>query len=264
MNSFLLKHLNPCCSWVLLLIALSLFTGCSTAPVRQGELMEPVYSTDLLVKEDIETLEIYDPWEGLNRNIYNFNSYFDKYIFLPVVSGYTYIMPDFVEDRVTNFFLNLGEITNFINTALQLKGKETVTTAGRFALNSTVGILGLFDPATSMKMYRADEDFGQTLGHYGLGSGPYVVLPIFGPSSVRDTTGLVVDSVTYTLITDEIIDELDLSDDDEDILKYSLTAMKAIDKRHRTKFRYHGTGSPFEYELIRLLYNTKRELDIEK
>jgi phospholipid-binding lipoprotein MlaA len=249
---------------VLLLIILSLFAGCSTAPVRHGELVEPVYPADRMVREDVKTLDIYDPWEGLNRSMYNFNYSFDNYLFLPVVNGYEYITPDFIEDGITNFFKNLGEIRNFINSALQLKGKATATTAGRFVVNSTIGILGIFDPATSFKMYRVNEDFGQTLGHYGLGPGPYMVLPIFGPSSLRDTTGLVVDTVAYVLITNEIIDQLDMRDSKEDLLKYSLTALNAVDTRHRTKFRYFGTGSPFEYELVRLLYSTKRELDIAK
>ena len=264
MNTFLLKRLKPCFSWMILLFTLAIVAGCSTAPVRHGELIEPVYPADRLIKADIKTLDVYDPWEGFNRRMYNFNYYFDKYLFLPVVSGYAYIMPDFMEKGVSNFFQNLGEIKNFMNSALQLKGKSTATTAGRFVVNSTVGILGLFDPATSMKMYRVDEDFGQTLGYYGLGPGPYMVLPIFGPSSLRDTTGLVVDTAVYTFVTNEIIEELDMSDNDEDLLKYSLTLLRAVDARHRTKFRYHGTGSPFEYDLLRLLYNTKREIEIEK
>jgi phospholipid-binding lipoprotein MlaA len=131
-------------------------------------------------------------------------------------------------------------------------------------VNTTIGILGIFDPATSMNMFRVNEDFGQTLGYYGLGPGPYMVLPIFGPSSLRDTTGLVVDTVAYILITNEIINELDMRDSREDLLRYSLTALNAVNTRHRTEFRYFGTGSPFEYDLVRLLYSSKRELDIAK
>ena len=264
MSAFFVKPVNPCFLWVILLFILSLSAGCSTAPVRHGELIEPVYPADRMVMEDVTTLDVYDPWEGLNRSMYNFNYYFDRYLFLPVVNGYEFITPDFVEDGITNFFKNLGEIRNFMNAALQLKGTATATTAGRFVVNSTIGILGLFDPATSMKMYRVNEDFGQTLGYYGLGPGPYMVLPIFGPSSLRDTTGLVVDTVIYSFITNEVIEELDMSSSDEDLLTYSLTGLNAVDTRHRTKFRYYRAGSPFEYELVRLLYGTKRELDIEK
>ena len=151
-----------------------------------------------------------------------------------------------------------------MNSALQMKGQAAVTTVGRFLVNSTIGILGIFDPATEMKMYRVNEDFGQTLGYYGLGPGPYIVLPVFGPSSLRDTAGLITDSVVYSFVTSEIIEELKMSDSEEDALNYGLTAMRAFDTRHRTKFRYYATGSPFEYELVRLLYITKRELDIEK
>ncbi len=264
MNAYLLNRMKSIFLWVMLLFFITVFGGCSTAPVRHGELIEPVYPADRLIKEDVETLEVYDPWEGFNRSMYKFNYYFDKHLFLPVVNGYAYIMPDFVEDRVTNFFSNLGDIINFINSALQLKGKAVVTTTGRFIVNSTIGILGLFDPATSMKIHRVNEDFGQTLGHYGLGPGPYMVLPVFGPSSLRDTAGFVVDTVAYSLITTEIIDQLDMTDSDKDVLNNSLIVLRAVDVRHRTKFRYYATGSPFEYELVRLLYNTKRELDIEK
>ncbi len=251
-------------SWMLFLTLLFLFAGCSSAPVRHGQLIEPVYPADRLIKEDVETLDVYDPWEGMNRRMYIFNYYFDRYVFLPVVDGYAYITPDVIEDGATNFFLNLGEINNFLNSALQMKIHAAATTMGRFLLNSTIGMLGIFDPATAMKMYRVDEDFGQTLGYYGLGPGPYMVLPIFGPSSLRDTTGLIGDSVVYSFTTNEIIEELNMSDSEEDELKYALTAMRAVDTRHRTKFRYYATGSPFEYELVRLLYMTKRELDIEK
>jgi phospholipid-binding lipoprotein MlaA len=264
MNDSLQKYLKSFCSWVLLLTILSLFAGCSTAPVRHGELIEPVYPADRLIKDDVETLDVYDPWEGMNRSIYSFNYYFDRYVFLPVVDGYAFITPDIVEDGITNFLFNLAEINNLLNSVLQLKGKATTTTAGRFLINSTIGILGIFDPATSMKMYRVNEDFGQTLGYYGLGPGPYLVLPVLGPSSLRDTTGLVVDSVVYSLFTGEIVDELKMSSSEEDRLNYILAAMRAIDTRYRTEFRYYATGSPFEYELVRLLYNTKRELDIEK
>lgn len=242
-----------------------LLASCSTKLVSPGDATEPIYKTERVIKQDTKSaVDVYDPWESFNRNVYAFNYHFDTFIFLPVVRGYRYIMPNPAEEMVTNFFLNLGEIKNFINSALQLKGKETATTAGRFFVNSTIGVLGLFDPATLMQLPRADEDFGQTLGYYGIGSGPYIVLPILGPSSLRDTTGIVVDALVYSDILNQVIEELELSSEDEDRLRYSLTALEGIDTRHRTAFRYYDTGSPFEYELIRLLYKTKRELDIEK
>jgi phospholipid-binding lipoprotein MlaA len=115
-----------------------------------------------------------------------------------------------------------------------------------------------------MGIHRQDEDFGQTLGSYGVGQGPYLVLPLFGPSTLRDTTGLVADSIVYSWMIDEIIEELNMDENDEDNLKAGLTLFKAVDTRHRVKFRYYETGSPFEYEWVRQLYLEKRKMDIIK
>ena len=162
--------------------------------------------------------EVADPWEGFNRSMYRFNFYFDKYLFLPVVNGYEFITPTFVQERISSFFNNIGEVRNLTNSLFQLKGTESVTTLGRFVTNSTIGLGGLFDPATSFGLERHNEDFGKTLGYWGAGSGPYLVLPIFGPSSLRDTGGLVVDSA----IT----------------LRYLLRDRSVW--KHRQQFRHHG------------------------
>ena len=151
-----------------------------------------------------------------------------------------------------------------MNSILQFKGESTATTLGRIVVNTTVGIGGLFDPATEVGMYRVNEDFGQTLGFYGAGPGPYLVLPVMGPSSLRDTAGIAVDWVVYSWMIDELVEELKMSDSDEDLLKNSLAVLRAVDARHRTQFRYYETGSPFEYELIRMLYKAKREIEIAK
>jgi phospholipid-binding lipoprotein MlaA len=197
--------------------------------------------------------------EGFNRGVYRFNYYFDKYLFLPVVKGYAFITPDFLEDRITNFFKNLREITNLTNSILQFKGTSMAKTTGRIVINTTIGIGGLFDPATHFGIHRVNEDFGQTLGFYGVGHGPYLVLPVLGPSNLRDTTGLVVDSVVYSVMINELIDQADMQTGEEDKLKWGLTVLSAIDTRHRTPFRYYGTGSPFEYDLVRMLYTKQRE-----
>lgn len=248
----------------LLLIA-NFISGCSTTNAKPETLIEPIYTAEHVIKDDTQSAtDIYDPWESFNRKMYVFNYHFDNTIFLPAVDGYEYIMPDFAEDMVSNFFLNLGDITNILNSALQLKGKEFVTSTGRFLVNSTLGLFGFFDPATAMEMNRANEDFGQTLGHYGVDAGPYLVLPILGPSSLRDTTGLVFDGIVDAKIISEGLDELHLSGDDETLITSALTVIQALDTRHRTAFRYYDSGSPFEYELVRLLYKTKRDLDVAK
>ena len=244
----------------MLLSLIVLLASCSTIPKTGPQTEPPMRQYEDMVSEEKRYLiQVSDPLEGFNRGAYRFNYYFDKYFFLPVVSGYEFILPDFVEDRVSNFFLNLGEITNLLNSVLQFKGKSTAKTTGRFVINTTIGIGGLFDPATSFGIHRVNEDFGQTLGFYRVGHGPYIVLPIFGPSNLRDTAGLVVDTIAYSNAINVITKELNMDSDDEDLLKASLTVVGAIDKRHRMPFRYYATGSPFEYELVRMLYTKQRE-----
>ena len=134
-----------------------------------------------------------DPLEPMNRAIFGFNEVVDDNILEPVAKGYRYVTPDPVERSVSNFFNNLGEINTIINSALQMKMDKTISSSSRLAINSTVGVLGLFDVATSLGIQREREDFGQTLGFYGVSSGPYLVLPFFGPSSFRDAPGFYAD-----------------------------------------------------------------------
>lgn len=244
-------------------VLLIFLTGCGAKQAAQHMEQEgmdlPKWPVSEYVKEDIEyVIDQYDPWEGFNRQMYVFNYYFDKYVFLPVVSTYTFITPNYVEDRISSFFNNLGELKNFTNNLLQLKIKGTFTTLNRFIINSTIGLAGLYDPATSLGLQEHSEDFGQTLGHYAVGPGPYLVLPVFGPSTLRDTTGLVVDSAIKTTVYDEALENAS----DDDAIKAALTILEGIDTRHRTAFRYYQSGSPFEYDLVRLLYLEKRKIEI--
>lgn len=141
----------------------------------------------------------HDPWEGFNRTMYNFNDKLDRAILKPVATGYRKITPDPAEKGISNFFSNLDDIIVIANDILQLKPLQALSDTGRFLINSTLGIGGLFDVATSMGLQKHDEDFGQTLGRWGLGQGPYLVLPFFGSSSVRDGAGLAVDQYTHPL-----------------------------------------------------------------
>lgn len=135
----------------------------------------------------------HDPWESYNRAMFSFNTKVDNAVLKPVAQGYQYITPDPVEQGVDNFFSNLGEITDIVNGLLQFKLKDTAVSTSRFILNSTLGIYGLFDVASSFGLEDKNEDFGQTLATWGVSSGPYVVLPFLGPSTVRDTTGTIAD-----------------------------------------------------------------------
>ena len=132
-----------------------------------------------------------DPLEGYNRAMFGFNEGVDKAIIKPVPTGYKTVMPEFARTGVTNFFANLGDLWIGINNILQGKVGAGARDFGRFAMNTTVGILGLFDVASNAGLEKHNEDFGQTLGRWGVGSGVYVVLPILGPSSVRDGLSLL-------------------------------------------------------------------------
>ncbi len=238
--------------------AVLLVCGCSTLPLTGPDTVPPLRTYEKVVTDEgPHLLEVYDPMEGFNRGTYRFNYYFDEYLFRPVVRAYEVVVPDYAKDRVSNALDNIGEFGNLTNNVLQLRLKSVGITLGRFVINSTVGVGGLWDPATSWGLKRQTQDFGLTLGHYGAGNGAYVVLPILGPSNVRDTSGLAADWAAFSLagpiawVNDTTVSTV-----------YS--GVYAVDKRHRIPFRYRQTGSPFEYEILRMLYTIKREVDVEQ
>ncbi len=149
-------------------------------------------SSVLAVAED----QVRDPWEGLNRGIFKFNDAADRYVVKPVAEGYVNVVPGFVRRGVGNFFDNLGTPAVALNQLLQGKGKLALSDTGRFLINSTIGLGGLFDVATGSGLPAHQEDFGQTFAVWGIGSGNYLVLPFLGSSSVRDGTGQVFNAFT--------------------------------------------------------------------
>lgn len=142
-----------------------------------------------------------DPLEGLNRGVYKFNDVADKAVIKPVAGAYKAIAPTVVRTGVNNFFSNIGTFISTINNLLQFKFSNAMSEAGRFVINTTVGIGGLIDVASMDQIPRHKEDFGQTLGYWGAGNGAYLVLPIFGPSTLRDASGLLVDTIAFDPIT---------------------------------------------------------------
>lgn len=134
-----------------------------------------------------------DPIEGFNRAVFAFNEGLDKAIVRPVAVGYDKVMPSPVRTGVSNFFGNIADLVIALNNLLQGKVPAAASDAGRFMVNTTVGILGVFDVASNIGLEKHDEDFGQTFGRWGAGPGAYVVVPFFGPRDVRDTAGLVLD-----------------------------------------------------------------------
>ena len=247
-----------------LLISLVLMAGCATAPVQKEPIIPAKRSAEgYAIPEKHQAFYVYDPWEPMNRRIYNFNAVFDEYVFLPVVGAYEFVLPDFAQTGVTNFFNNLGEIDNLLNSLLQFKMVKFFNTIGRIGLNSTIGLGGLCDVATHAGVKRENEDFGQTLGFYGIGPGPYLILPVAGPYNLRDATGWVVDLVAYNLVMNQLYAELAIKNKTKDRVNWGLLALFAIDKRHKYSFRYFMTGSPFEYIMIRKMYQVYREFLIE-
>lgn len=142
-----------------------------------------------------------DPLEGVNRGIYKFNDVADRAVIKPVATAYKTVTPSPIRKGISNFFSNLGSITTVLNDLLQFKFEHAFVDAGRFVINSTFGLAGFIDVASMDGIEKRNEDFGQTLGHWGVGNGAYLVLPFIGPSTVRDTTGFVFDTVTTDPIT---------------------------------------------------------------
>lgn len=135
-----------------------------------------------------------DPWESFNRQVFAFNEGVDRFIVRPVAKGYRWLVPDPVERRVSSFVSNIGEVNNVFNAILQGSPEGVVNGTGRFLINSTVGLAGLFDVASTMGLQHTPTDFGQTLYEWGVDSGPFVVLPVLGPRTLRGGAGAAVDS----------------------------------------------------------------------
>jgi phospholipid-binding lipoprotein MlaA len=218
--------------WINLVLAGATLAGCASLPEGQRDPR--------------------DRFERVNRSVYEFNDVLDRYIGTPVAKAYVKITPDPVETGVSNFFQNLTYPTTVVNEGLQLKPKPFLQAAMRLLVNTTIGIGGLFDPATQLGLPSGDEDFGQTLGYWHVPAGPYVVLPILGPSSVRDTFGLVgdqfVDPKAY--ISDPVV-------------HYGLWGFEQVDKRASllaTNDVLKRTYDP--YVFIRNAYLQRREFQI--
>lgn len=240
------------------LIALFATVGaCSNNPQLEpqaADYPEPVFTPEqILPPEHADLTAVYDPWENMNKHIYNFNYEFDKAIYLPVVRGYKAVVPSFARTGATNFFRNLGDVTTMFNSVLQLAPTKFFQSTGRVIVNTTFGLFGLLDIASKMEIPRPVEDFGQTLGRWGVGQGPYLVIPFLGPSNLRDGAGLLPDFYVASVAT-----EVMLSNE----FRIGATILYPINARAINGFRYYENGSAFEYEMMRWLYSTKRKLDV--
>ncbi len=183
-----------------------------------------VISSGCASTKAVENQDAYDPIEPFNRAMYKVNDIGDRYLFRPVAVGYERGLPPQMRSGIQNFFSNIKYPITIVNDFLQGKFRAGGHDTGRFVLNTTVGLFGFFDPATRVGLKENDEDFGQTLGKWGVGEGPYIVLPLFGPRTLRNLTGDVADSPLTPLI--------DLSNDNVDIT-WALWSVHQVDKRSR-------------------------------
>ena len=215
-----------------------LFSGCTT--VQKNKVID-------------NTIETPDPWENLNRNTFAFNLAFDKYLLAPLAKGYRIIFPNEIRTGIRNFLSNLSEPWTTINSVLQGDAKNAGNSVARFLLNTTVGLLGLFDVATNIGFEKQKEDFGQTMASHGIDSGPYLVIPFLGPSTLRDAMGKVVGFVGDPVT-------LSLQRNNQDQWIWIGTALEGIDFREQNyeKFDNLKATSVDFYATLRSLYLERR------
>ena len=192
-----------------------------------------------------------DPYQNINQKIFSFNKSLDDYIARPLAKFYVAVTPDFVERGISNVFGNLKEVTNVFNDVLQGKFSQALNDAGRFGVNSTLGVAGLFDVASLLSLKKSEgEDFGQTLGYWGVHEGPYLMLPLIGPSTLRDAPSKVVDRITDPL------DYLSHNTDRIIVRGTMLVSMRA------SLLEYDNLISGDSYTLVRDVYLQKRAYQV--
>ncbi len=195
-----------------------------------------------------------DPWENFNRSMFAFNDSLDRGLFIPIAKGYKAITPEPVDQGITNFYANLSDIGSAINNALQFKLQRAGSDVGRVVVNSTLGLLGFIDVASNLNFPRYNEDFGQTFGVWGAEPGPYLVLPFLGPSSGRDSVGLIFDWLA------DPIRYVDTSNG----LRFALLSIWFVDRRAdllgATRLIEQAALDP--YQFIRDAYLQQRRYDV--
>ncbi len=189
--------------WYVFLLSIALLVALPAGQASAQAMQEPA-------PEGAAKVRVSDPYEGWNRKVFRFNETLDQWFLKPVAQTYRTVTPNIIDRGITNFFNNLQEIRNLANSLLQLKGESAVVAAGRFTYNTVFGLAGFFDVATAFELPERPEDFGQTLGYWGAGSGPYLMLPLLGPSSPRHFGGMVTDIVVLPSAWDTVESPTDL------------------------------------------------------
>ena len=222
---------------------------------------------DYIVSNQVFQLTgINDSLEPFNRRMYAFNTQIDKKIVYPASRIYAAVVPKPIRKGISNFYNNFSEIPTFVNSVLQLKPGKAVNALGRFVVNSTVGVLGVADVAKNMGMKRDPETMGDTLGHYGVKTGSFLVLPVLGPSDLRDAVGAGIDSISEGAVRRVAEEKLffDTGVFDKNIYGFTKPVVTGLNASSMIGRRYGDLNSPFEYDLVKAIYYNYRKIQVIK
>ena len=222
---------------------------------------------DYIVSNQVFQLTgINDSLEPFNRRMYAFNTQIDKKIVYPASRIYAAVVPKPIRKGISNFYNNFSEIPTFVNSVLQLKPGKAVNALGRFVVNSTVGVLGVADVAKNMGMKRDPETMGDTLGHYGVKTGTFLVLPVLGPSDLRDAVGAGIDSISEGAVRRVAEEKLffDTGVFDKNVYGFTKPVVTGLNASSMIGMRYGDLNSPFEYDLVKAIYYNYRKIQVIK
>ena len=231
-----------------------------------AENLEELDEDYIISSQVFQLTGINDSMEPFNRRMYAFNTQFDRKIAYPASRIYASIVPSPIRKGISNFYSNFSEIPTFVNSILQLKPGKAANALGRFVVNSTVGLLGVTDVAKNIGMKRDSETMGDTLGHYGIGAGSFLVLPGLGPSTLRDTVGSMADSAIEGAVRGAAEKKLffDTGVFDKNVYGFVRPAVTGLNARSMLSIKYGDLNSPFEYDLVKALYYNYRKIQVIK
>jgi len=222
---------------------------------------------DYIVSSQVFQLTgINDSMEPFNRRMYSLNTQLDKKIAYPASRIYAAVVPKPVRKGISNFYNNFKEIPTFVNSVLQLKPGKAANALGRFVVNSTAGLLGVTDVAKNIGLRSDPETMGDTLGHYGIGTGSFLVLPVLGPSTVRDAVGSAADAAMEGAARGVVDKKLffDTGIFDKTVYGFTRPVVTGLNARSMLSIKYGDLNSPFEYDLVKALYYNYRKIQVMK
>ena len=222
---------------------------------------------DYIVSSQVFQLTgINDSLEPSNRRMYAFNTQLDRKVIYPASHVYATVVPKPLRKGISNFYNNFKEIPTFVNSVLQLKPGKAANALGRLVVNSTAGLLGVVDVAKNIGLKSDPETMGDTLGHYGVGTGSYLILPVSGPSTIRDAVGTAADIAMESAARGVAEEKLffDTGVFDKNIYGFTRPVVTGLNARSMFNLRYGDLNSPFEYDLAKALYYNYRKIQVAK